>query len=294
MPGAGSLVFNPLAVGCSSKHARASTRAARGDGSAVRWSVQRFSGFQSNERMASVSRKQGESFWQKAHKSISTVSASGSSCPTRRLVTQMPIGVPKVPYRTPGEASYQWVDLWNVLYRERIMFIGEAVTEELGNQLVGTMLYLDSVSNKDLSVYINSPGGEVTPCLAIYDTIKHMKSDVPTVTFGGAMAMTGFLLACGAKGKRYTLPNSKIMIHAPSGSARGQAADIKNEATELLRLRKYIFTQLAAATDKPLEVVSKDFSRDKYFTPETAQEYGIIDKILRPRRNTMGGLGANP
>lgn len=196
----------------------------------------------------------------------------------------MPIGVPRVPYRTPNENSWQWVDIWNCLYRERIIFIGQAINEELGNQLVGTMLFLDSVNQKDVSLYINSLGGDVVPTLAIHDTMKHMRSAVGTVGFGGAQAMAGFLLAVGHKGKRYALPNTHIMLHQPSGAARGQASDINNEARELLRLRQYLGKTLAASTGKSTEQTLRDLSRDKYFTPDAAVEYGIIDKVLYPKR----------
>ena len=196
----------------------------------------------------------------------------------------MPIGVPRVPYRTPNENSWQWVDIWNCLYRERIIFIGQAVNEELGNQLVGTMLFLDSVNQKDVSLYINSLGGDVVPTLAIHDTMKHMRSAVGTVGFGGAQAMAGFLLAVGHKGKRYALPNTHIMLHQPSGAARGQASDINNEARELLRLRQYLAKTLSASTGKSAEQTLRDLSRDKYFTPDEAVEYGIIDKVLYPKK----------
>uniref|UniRef100_A0A7S0WT76 ATP-dependent Clp protease proteolytic subunit n=1 Tax=Pyramimonas obovata TaxID=1411642 RepID=A0A7S0WT76_9CHLO len=221
-----------------------------------------------------------------------TLKARGGKCgPVRETVTMMPIGVPRVPYRTPGENSWQWVDIWNCLYRERIIFLGQQIDEELGNQLVGTMLYLDSIDGqKDMYLYINSMGGDVVPTLAIYDTMSFCKSDVGTVGFGGAMAMGGFLLACGAKGKRAVLPNTKIMIHQPSGAARGQAADIYNEARELLRLRTYMSTVLAQAVDKPMERVKEEFKRDFYFSPKEAVEYGVIDRIIYPRKLKSLGL----
>ncbi len=122
--------------------------------------------------------------------------------PRRQVTRMMPIGVPRVPYRTPKEGSWQWVDIWNCLYRERIIFLSKAVDDELGNQLVATMLYLDSENKKDMNLYINCSGGEVVPCLAIHDTMRHVKSDVGTVGFGGCMGMSGFLLAVGKKVRR--------------------------------------------------------------------------------------------
>jgi ATP-dependent Clp protease protease subunit len=218
---------------------------------------------------------------------LTTARARCSGAATRRSVTMMPIGVPRVPYRTPAENSWQWVDIWNCLYRERIIFISAAINEELGNQLIGTMLFLDSVNVKDVNLYINSMGGDVVPTLALHDTMKHMRSDVGTVGFGGAQAMAGFLLAVGKKGKRCVLPNTHIMLHQPSGAARGQASDINNEARELLRLRAYLSSTLAASTGKSPEQTAKDLSRDKYFTPDQAVEYGLIDRVIYPRRNKI-------
>lgn len=200
------------------------------------------------------------------------------------MTRMMPIGVPKVPFRTPREGGWQWIDLWNCMYRERLIFLSKPVDDELGNQLVATMLYLDSEEKKDMQIYINCMGGDVVPCLAIFDTIKYIKSGVGTVGFGACMGMSGFLLAIGAKGKRYSLPNTSIMLHHPSGSARGQASDISNEARELLRLRNYVNRVLADATDKPIDKIQYDINRNKYFTVEEAKEYGLIDTILRPPR----------
>lgn len=209
----------------------------------------------------------------------------------RQRVTMMPIGVPRVPYKTPGENSWQWVDIWNCLYRERIIFIGQNIDEELGNQLVGTMLYLDSIdAQKDIYFYINSMGGDVVPTLAIQDTMKHVRSDVGTVAFGGAMTMGGLILASGAKGKRAVLPNTKMMLHMPSGAARGQAADIYNEAKELLRLREHLCGVMATAMDKTPEQIKVDFARDRYFSPDEAVEYGVIDRVIYPKRSAMMGL----
>lgn len=223
---------------------------------------------------------------------------SGNACSigtstgqTRRQVTRMmPIGVPRVPYRTPKEGSWQWVDIWNCLYRERIIFLSKPVDDELGNQLVATMLYLDSENNKDMNVYINASGGDVVPCLAIQDTMRHVKSDVSTVGFGGCMGMSGFLLAVGAKGKRYALQNTHVMIHHPSGAARGQASDIYREAKELLRIRDYMDSILAEATGQPFEKVAKDFSRNKYFDAQEAKDYGVIDAIVKPSRSAMAAV----
>merc|ERR1719389_543028 len=127
----------------------------------------------------------------------------------------MPVEVPRVPVRTPGDNSWQWTDIYNCLYRERILFIGQAMDEEFGNTLVATMLYLDSENTKPMTLYINSPGGEITPALCILDTMKHVKSDVGTLGLGQAASMAGILLACGTKGRRISLPHTRIMLQQP-------------------------------------------------------------------------------
>lgn len=194
----------------------------------------------------------------------------------------MPIGVPRVPYRSPKDGSWQWVDIWNCLYRERIVFLSKPVDNELGNQLVATLLYLDSENKKDINMYMNVSGGDVVPCLALHDTMKHVGSDVATVGFGGVMGMSGFLLACGKKGKRYALPHTSIMLHHPSGTARGQADDIHNEARELLRLRDYMDATISHATGNSFDKVRNDLERALYMSTTDALEYGVIDKVLRP------------
>ncbi|KAF3790239.1 ATP-dependent Clp protease proteolytic subunit-related protein 2 [Nymphaea thermarum] len=218
---------------------------------------------------------------------------------TRARVKMMPIGTPRVPYRTPGEGSWQWVDLWNALYRERVIFIGQHIDEEFSNQILATMLYLDSLeSSEKLYLYINGPGGDLTPSMAIYDTIQSLKSAVGTRCVGYAYNMAGFLLAAGEKGSRLAMPLSRIALQSPAGSARGQADDIQNEANELIRIRDYLFQELATKTGQPVEKVHKDLSRMKRFNAQEALEYGLIDRIIRPsrakadppRRGPAGGL----
>ncbi|KAK9814397.1 hypothetical protein WJX72_005299 [[Myrmecia] bisecta] len=242
-----------------------------------------YAGFQTADRLAAVGEaSSSSSFWSKTQGTIAQ--ARRSSGPTRQVTRMMPIGVPRVPYRTPREGGWQWVDIWNCLYRERIIFLGKAVDEELGNQLVATMLYLSSENKKDLNLYINCSGGEVVPCLALHDTMRHIAADVATVGFGGCMGMSGFLLAVGKKGKRYVLPNTRIMMHHPSGTARGQASDIENEARELMRVRNYVNKVLAQATAQPVEKIQHDFNRNKYFDTEEAKAYGLIDQVIKPPR----------
>lgn len=203
----------------------------------------------------------------------------------RPCVSMMPIGTPRVPFRTPGEGTWQWVDLWNALYRERVIFIGQHIDEEFSNQVLATMLYLDSMDDsKKLYLYINGPGGDLTPSMAIYDTMQSLKSPVGTNCVGYAYNLAGFLLAAGEKGNRVAMPLSRIALQSPAGAARGQADDVHNEANELLRIRDYLFGELAKKTGQPIEKINNDFSRMKRFNAQEALDYGLIDRILRPSR----------
>ncbi len=198
----------------------------------------------------------------------------------------MPIGVPKVPYRMPGEPYTQWIDIYNRLYRERIIFLGKEVDDEIANQIVAVMLYLDSEDpGKDIMLYINSPGGSVTAGMAIYDTMQHIKSDVVTICVGLAASMGSFLLAAGTKGKRLALPHSRIMIHQPSGGTRGQATDIEIEAREILRVRRQLNELYAHHTGQPLEKIERDMDRDFFMSAEEAKNYGLIDRVIEERSN---------
>jgi len=196
----------------------------------------------------------------------------------------MPIGVPKVPYRMPGEQFTQWIDIYNRLYRERIIFLGRDVDDEIANQIIAVMLYLDSEDpGKDIYLYINSPGGMVTSGMAIYDTMQHIKSDVVTICVGLAASMGSFLLAAGTKGKRLALPHSRIMIHQPSGGTRGQATDIEIEAREILRIRRQLNQIYADKTGQTLEKIEKDMDRDFFMSAQEAKEYGLVDRVLDDR-----------
>ena len=196
----------------------------------------------------------------------------------------MPIGVPKVPYRMPGEQYTQWIDIYNRLYRERIIFLGKDVDDEIANQIIAVMLYLDSEDpGKDIYLYINSPGGMVTSGMAIYDTMQHIKSDVVTICVGLAASMGSFLLAAGTKGKRLALPHSRIMIHQPSGGTRGQATDIEIEAREILRIRHQLNEIYADRTGQPLSKIEKDMDRDFFMSAEESKEYGLIDRVIEER-----------
>ena len=193
----------------------------------------------------------------------------------------MPIGVPSVPYRLPGSQYERWIDIYTRLGQERIIFLGQEVTDALANRIVAYMLYLDSDDpNKPIYLYINSPGGSVTAGLAIYDTMQYIKADIITICLGLAASMGSFLLAAGTKGKRLALPNSRIMIHQPMGGTRGQATDIEIEAKEILRVRSELNNMLAQRTGQSLEKIEKDTDRDYYMSAEEAKEYGLVDEVL--------------
>ena len=193
----------------------------------------------------------------------------------------MPIGVPKVPYRLPGEPYSTWINIYTRLSQERILFLGQEVNDGIANQLVAAMLYLDnSDPGKDIILYINSPGGSVSSGMMIYDTMQYIKSDVVTICTGLAASMGAFLLAAGTKGKRLSLPHSRIMIHQPLGGTRGQATDIEIEAKEIIRLKDQLDGMLAERTSQSIEKIRKDTDRNYYMSAYEAKEYGLIDRVI--------------
>ena len=180
-----------------------------------------------------------------------------------------------------GERAY---DIYSRLLKERVVFLVGPVTDETANLLVAQFLFLESENpEKDIHLYINSPGGSVTAGLAIYDTMQFVRPAVATTCLGMAASMGAFLLAAGAKGKRYTLPNSRIMIHQPSGGARGQASDIEIQAREILYLRMKLNQMMSNHTGKALEAIEKDTDRDYFMNAEEALSYGLVDHILVKR-----------
>ena len=177
-----------------------------------------------------------------------------------------------------GERSY---DIYSRLLKERIVFLGEEVTDVTASLVVAQLLFLESEDPaKDINLYINSPGGSVTAGMAIYDTMNYIKCDVSTVCIGMAASMGAFLLAGGAKGKRMALPNAEIMIHQPSGGAKGQATDIKIVADKIIATRKKLNEILAANTGQPIEVIARDTERDNYMTADEAVKYGLVDAVI--------------
>ena len=177
-----------------------------------------------------------------------------------------------------GERSY---DIFSRLLKERIIFLGEEVTDTSAGLIVSQLLFLESEDpNKDIHLYINSPGGSVSAGLAIYDTMNYIKCDVSTICFGMAASMGAFLLAGGAKGKRFALPNAEVMIHQPPGGAQGQATEIQIVAEKILQTKKKLNEILAANTGQPYEVIERDTDRDNYMTAQEAMEYGLIDRVI--------------
>ena len=198
-----------------------------------------------------------------------------------KLYTQDAL-VPMVVEQTNrGERSY---DIFSRLLNDRVIFLSDQVNDTTASLVVAQMLFLEAQDpDKDISFYINSPGGSVSAGMAIYDTMNFIKCDVSTICIGMAASMGAFLLSAGTRGKRFALPHSEIMIHQPLGGAKGQATDIEIQAKQILRIKATLNEILAANTGKPLEIIEKDTDRDNYMTAQEALDYGIIDKILTRR-----------
>ena len=193
-----------------------------------------------------------------------------------------------VPYvveqTSSGERSY---DIYSRLLKDRIVFLGEEVNDTSASIVVAQLLFLEAEDpEKDINLYINSPGGSVTAGMAIYDTMQYIKCDVSTVCIGMAASMGAFLLAGGAKGKRYALPNSEIMIHQPSGGAQGQATEIEITAQQILKTKKKLNEMLSENTGQPYDVIAADTERDNWKTAEEAKEYGLIDAVIKSHSET--------
>ena len=182
-----------------------------------------------------------------------------------------------------GERAY---DIYSRLLKNRIIILSGEIDDNLANIIIAELLYLDSLNNDDIELYINSPGGSITSGMAIYDTMNFIKSDVSTTCLGIAASMAAFLLSCGTKGKRYCLPNAEVMIHQPLGGVQGQATEIDIVAKRIINLKKKINTILSKNTGKPLKQIEKDTDRDHYLTSEEALDYGIIDEIITKRDQT--------
>ena len=187
-----------------------------------------------------------------------------------------------------GERAY---DIYSRLLKDRIIMIGSAIDDNVANSVVSQLLFLQAQdAEKDIYLYINSPGGSVTAGMAIYDTMQHIKPDVQTIAMGMAASMGSFLLAAGTKGKRFALPNAEVMIHQPLGGAQGQATEIEIAAKHILKTREKLNSVLAERTGQPLEKIQKDTDRDNYLSASEAAEYGLIDEVLEPGKEVKSDL----
>ena len=181
-----------------------------------------------------------------------------------------------------GERSY---DIFSRLLKDRIIIISDEINDTVANSVVAELLYLDSINNDDISIYINSPGGSITSGMAIYDTINFIKSDVSTICIGIAASMAAFLLSCGTKGKRFALPNSEVMIHQPLGGVQGQATEIKIAAERILKIKQKLNKILSLNTGQNIKKIDEDPERDYFLNANEALEYGLIDKILEKKQD---------
>lgn len=198
----------------------------------------------------------------------------------------MPLGVPKVSYRFSGDASPQWVDLYNRLYRQRILFLGAEIDDELANQLVAIMIYLNAEDEKQrLYLYINSPGGSVICGISIFDAMNHVTSGVTTICVGIAASMASFVLASGERGNRIAFPHSRVMIHQPMSGSQGQASDVGTEAVQVSRFRRIVTDTYIERTGKPRSTVIRDMDRDRFMSAREAKEYGLVDHVGQKNQN---------
>src|SRR5471030_687580 len=194
-------------------------------------------------------------------------------------------------WENTGRETRQY-DVFSRLLRDRIIFLGTAIDDTVANLIIAQLLFLQMEdSKKDISMYIHSPGGYVTAGMAIYDTMQFMTCDVATCCIGMAAIMGAVLMAAGTKGKRFSLPNARVMIHQPSGGASGQASDISIQAKEILRLKKQLNEIMAFHTGQPVERIEKDMERDNYMSADTAKTYGIVDEVVKPRRDVAALVG---
>lgn len=194
----------------------------------------------------------------------------------------MPIGVPKVEYRLPGEPEADWIDLYNCLYRERMLFLCQDLGDEVANQLISLMLYLNAEDpSQPFFMYINSLGGSVTCGIGVYDIMRYLESGITTICMGTASSMASFVLAGGTYGRRLSLPNGRIMIHQPEGGSDGQASEILSESSEVNRIRKQIGLIYATRTQQSIERIARDMDRDQFMSADEAKSYGLIDFVAR-------------
>ena len=192
----------------------------------------------------------------------------------------MPIGVPKVLFTLPGDDEPDWVDLYHTMFRRRVLFFCQDLGDELANQLIGVMLYLNGEEDdQDLYMYINSAGGSVTCGIAVYDIVNYITADVTTIAAGTAASMASFVLAGGTRGKRIAFPHARIMIHQPEGGSQGQASEVILESEEVIRIRRQVGQLYSDRTGQSLNQISKDMDRDQFMSAREAKTYGLVDHL---------------
>eukprot|EP00252_Welwitschia_mirabilis_P019193 TRINITY_DN437_c0_g1_i1.p1 TRINITY_DN437_c0_g1~~TRINITY_DN437_c0_g1_i1.p1 ORF type:complete len:273 (-),score=45.81 TRINITY_DN437_c0_g1_i1:98-916(-) len=199
-------------------------------------------------------------------------------------VTMMPTSVVRVPHIDPKFGSIQWIDVWNCFYRDRVIFLTEYLTDDLVNQLTATVIYLDYISTAKMWFLVNSPGGDIIPCLTLYDSMHNTSSIPATVCLGFAFNLSVLILAAGEKGERKSMPRAMIQMQPLGGEMHGLADDLYSEAMELRRLKKHVHEQLALKTGHPLEKIEEDFSSTRYFGALEALDYGLIDAVVQGER----------
>jgi ATP-dependent Clp protease protease subunit len=197
----------------------------------------------------------------------------------------MPVGVPYVEYQLPGNPEPEWINMYNALYRERMLFLCQEIEDTISNELIGLMLYLNADDpSRALFLYINSPGGSVTCGIGIYDIMRYLNSGITTICMGTAASMASFILTGGTYGRRIALPNSRIMIHQPEGGSDGQATEILSESSEVARIRRQVGLIYANRTQQSIERIAQDLDRDQFMSAYEAKEYGLIDFVARSQK----------
>lgn len=207
----------------------------------------------------------------------------------------MPLGVPRVAYKMPGNRGGEWLGIYERFTRERIIFMGSEIDDDMANQIIGVLLYLDNENpGQPIYIYINCPGGSVIAGLAIYDCIQDIQSEVVTINLGISASMASFLLCAGSRGRRYALPHSRVMIHQPSGAAQGQAQDILVEASQIMRIRDNIVKLYSTMTGQTTQQIILDLDRDNFMSAQEALKYGLIDEIVQPDDEKLKNLSLPP
>ncbi|GBE61146.1 ATP-dependent Clp protease proteolytic subunit [Babesia ovata] len=215
----------------------------------------------------------------------------GAPRSTAKTLYMAPIGIPKVEYKVPGTQRSEWEDIHTRLYRERILFVSQKLDDEYVNLLISALLCLDNETHeKPITLYINSQGGPINAGIALFDTVKHIKSKVATINVGFCGATASLLLGSGTPGMRAALPHSRVLMHQPTGALRGSAEQLKNDAKHLLEVKTLLHNLYSRVTNQPLDKITADIERDNFMSAEESKEYGLIDRIIQPSDRTDGQI----